>query len=159
VRLAARKSVVGLGRQMPWIAAGLGLGMIVFGLSTTRLVSLPALVLVGFSTMTLMASGNTLLQTIVEDQMRGRVMSMFTMAFMGMMPLGSLASGEVAAWIGAGRTVMAGGAMCIVAGAIFGIRVPALREQVRPIFVKRGILPEAGAGLAAAEVVMEKGEH
>jgi MFS family permease len=159
VRLAARKSVVGLGRQMPWIAAGLGLGMIVFGLSTTRLVSLPALVLVGFCTMTLMASGNTLLQTIVEDHMRGRVMSLFTMAFMGMMPLGSLASGEVAAWIGAGRTVMAGGALCIVAGVIFAIRVPALRRQVRPIFVKRGIVPEAAAGLAAAEMVMEEGEH
>jgi MFS family permease len=143
VRLAARKSVLGLGGQMPWVTAGLGVSMILFGWSTTRWVSLPALVGVGYCTMTQMASGNTLLQTLVEDRMRGRVMSLFTMAFMGMMPLGSLTAGWVASRSSPGVTVIAGGVLCILTGLVFATRVPALRRQMRPVYVQRGILPAA----------------
>ena len=153
VRLAARKSVLGLGSQMPWVTVAMGLTMILFGFSTLHWLSLLALVGVGYCTMTQMASGNTLLQTMVEDRMRGRIMSLFTMAFMGMMPLGSLVFGELAAHIGPSRRpVEIGGVFCIVSGLAFATRVPALRKQVRPIFVQRGILPEAAQGLAAAEV-------
>jgi MFS family permease len=145
VRLAARKSVVGLVGQMPWFTVMLGAGMMLFGLSTTRLLSLPGLVLVGFGTMTQMASGNTLLQTLVEDRMRGRVMSLFSMAFMGMMPLGSLAAGQVAAVIGPAKTVAGAGALSILAGLAFATRVPTLRRAIRPIYIEKGILPAQAA--------------
>ncbi len=159
VRLAARKSVLGLGSQMPWVTVAMGLVMILFGFSTLHWLSLVALVGVGYCTMTQMASGNTLLQTIVEDRMRGRIMSLFTMAFMGMMPLGSLAFGELAAHIGPSKTVAVGGVFCIISGLIFATRVPALRKKVRPIFVQRGILPETAQGLAAAEGIIEEQER
>jgi len=159
LRLAARKSVVGLGGQMPWITAILGAGMILFGLSTILWLSLLGLILVGFGTMTQMASCNTMLQTLVEDRMRGRVMSLFAMAFMGMMPLGALVSGQLAAHIGPAATVMAGGALCILSGLVFATQLPALRKEMHPIYVKRGILPEAAAGLAAAESIMEEKER
>jgi MFS family permease len=150
LRLAARRSVVGLVGHMPWVTVILGAGMILFGLSTVRSLSLPGLVLVGFGTMTQMASGNTLLQTLVEDRMRGRVMSLFTMAFMGMMPLGSLAAGQLAALIGPARTVAAAGALSILAGLVFATRVSALRRAVRPIYIAKGILPAPAQTAPAA---------
>jgi len=140
IRLAARRSVVGLIGQMSWVTVLLGIGMIVFGSSTIKWLSLLGLAMVGFGTMTQMASGNTLLQTLVEDRMRGRVMSLFTMAFMGMMPLGSLLAGQLASKVGPARTVMAAGGLCVVAGLLFATRVPKLRRLVRPIYVSKGIL-------------------
>jgi len=140
IRLAARRSVVGLIGQMSWVTVLLGIGMIVFGSSTIKWLSLLGLAMVGFGTMTQMASGNTLLQTLVEDRMRGRVMSLFTMAFMGMMPLGSLLAGQRASKVGPARTVMAAGGLCVVAGLLFATRVPKLRRLVRPIYVSKGIL-------------------
>jgi MFS family permease len=166
VRLAARKTVVGLGGQMPWVTAGMGICMILFGASTHEWFSLLALVGVGYGMMTLMASGNTLLQTLVEDRMRGRVMSLFTMAVMGMMPLGSLGSGMLAAHVGPAKTVAVGGILCILSGLAFATRVPDLRAKVRPVYIKRGILPNpdaapagtVGTALAATDAAMEEAE-
>jgi MFS family permease len=87
-----------------------------------------------------MASTNTILQTIVDDEMRGRVMAYYTMAFLGTAPLGSLMAGFVASHIGPMKTIMIGGATCVIAGVIFAFRLPTLRAHVRPIYIERGIL-------------------
>ena len=84
---------------------------------------------------------NTILQTIVEEQMRGRVMSFYTMAFLGTAPLGSLIAGIAADRIGAATTVLLGGIACVAAGIWFALRLPALRAVLRPIYVEKGILP------------------
>ena len=87
------------------------------------------------------AATNTILQTIVEEQMRGRVMSFYTMAFLGTAPLGSLIAGVAADRIGAATTVLLGGIACVAAGIWFALRLPALRAVLRPIYVEKGILP------------------
>ena len=90
-----------------------------------------------------MASTNTILQTIVEDEMRGRVMSFYTMAFLGTAPLGSLLAGFMADHIGPLNTITVGGAACLVGALVFAARLPVLRAHVRPIYVERGILAAA----------------
>jgi MFS family permease len=99
--------------------------------------------LVGGGMMVEMASTNTIIQTIVDDQMRGRVMAFYTMAFLGTAPLGSLLAGFVADHIGPMKTILLGGASCIIAGAVFAMRLPKLRAHVRPIYIERGILAAA----------------
>jgi MFS family permease len=89
-----------------------------------------------------MAASNTLLQTLVEDDKRGRVMSFYTMAFMGTTPFGSLLAGGLASRIGASHTIFLSGAGCLIAALWFASRLPGLRETVRPIYIKMGILPE-----------------
>ncbi len=106
LRLATRTSVVGLGRLIPWAAALFGAGLAAFGLSRWLPLSLVLMVPVGFGFMTQMASSNTVIQTLVREEMRGRVMSFYAMAFMGMMPFGSLLAGAVASRIGAPWTVV-----------------------------------------------------
>ena len=97
-----------------------------------------------------MAGSNTLLQTMVDDDKRGRVMSFFTMAFMGATPVGSLIAGSLASKIGAPWTVFAGGIICIAGAVIFAKRLPALKKLVRPINVKMGIIPEVAVGIQHA---------
>jgi len=87
------------------------------------------------------AATNTILQAIVEEQMRGRVMSFYTMAFLGTAPLGSLIAGVAADRIGAATTVLLGGIACVAGGIWFALRLPALRAVLRPIYVEKGILP------------------
>ena len=99
-----------------------------------------SLVLTGFGSMNLVASCNTILQTIVEEDKRGRVMSLFTMAFIGMTPFGSLIAGTLADNIGAKETVLAGGLCCLAGGLIFFRQLPMLRKKIRPIYVDRGII-------------------
>jgi MFS family permease len=142
LRLAARKSVLGLGGQLPWVTGILGVGMVVFGFSHMLWLSVLGLVLVGFGTMTQMASCNTLLQTMVEDHMRGRVMSLYAMGFMGMIPLGALAAGLLASNVNVGPqgTVMISGAGCVVAGLVFATQLKGLKRDVRPVWVKKGIV-------------------
>jgi MFS family permease len=141
--LASRRSVVGLGRVMATATATFGVGLIAFGFARSLWVALLILPVVGGGFMIEMAATNTILQTITENHMRGRVMAFFTMAFFGMAPLGSLFAGIVADRIGASMTITLGGVVC-VAGAIWlFVRLPALREQVRPIYIERGILSSA----------------
>jgi MFS family permease len=145
--LASRRTVLGLGRTLVVAGFCFGVGLIGFSLSRNWIVSLPLLVLAGGGMMVQMAASNTLLQTLVDEDKRGRVMSFYTMAFFGMMPFGSLAAGWAGARIGAPWTVFAGGSMTILAVGLFVIKLPALRRQARPIYVKLGILPEIAAGL------------
>ncbi len=140
--LASRKSVLGLGRII-MIASGIfGVGLIFFSLSHILWLSFFLLLLTGFGMMVHMASSNTILQTIVDDDKRGRVMSLYTMAFMGMAPLGSLAGGSLAVWIGAPTTLIMVGTSCLIGSSLFRKILPSLRIMIRPIYVSKGILSE-----------------
>jgi MFS family permease len=141
VFLANRRTVLGLGKIVPMMAATFGAGLIGFSLSRSLWVALPLLVLTGLGFMVQMASSNTLLQTLVDDDKRGRVMSFYTMAFMGMTPFGSLLAGALAHRIGTPRTLLLGGVGCILGALWFATRLRRLREHVRPVYVRMGILP------------------
>ena len=150
--LAGRTSVRGLGYVILAAVALFGISLVGFGLSRRAWLSMAALLGAGLGMMVQMASSNTILQTIVDDDKRGRVMSFYSMAFMGMMPFGSLLAGALASRVGAPRTVILGGLACLLAAAAFARALPALRAQVRPIYVRLGIVPELAAGLQAAEL-------
>ncbi len=140
--LASRRSVLGLGRIIA-IASGIfGIGLISFSLSQTLWLSMFLLLLTGLGMMVHMASSNTILQTMVDDDKRGRVMSLFAMAFMGMAPFGSLAGGSLAGMIGASTTLIIGGATCLLGSFLFMKKLPSLRKMGRPIYIKKGILSE-----------------
>jgi len=140
--LANRRSVLGLGKVIPMMAGLFGAGLIGFALSRQLWLSLLLLLATGLGFMVQMAASNTLIQTLVEDDMRGRVMSFYTMAFMGTTPFGSLLAGSLASRIGAPSTLVLGGAGCLAAALWFARLLPGLREEVRPMYVQLGILPE-----------------
>ena len=140
--LASRKNVLGLGRIIAVGASIFGASLIAFSLFRVFIISLPLMGLTGFGMMVLMASSNTVLQTIVEDDKRGRIMSFFTMSLMGMAPFGSLLAGSLASTIGAPNTIMKGGFSCILGSLLFAKQLPLLRKMVRPIYVRKGILLE-----------------
>jgi len=141
--LAARRTVLGLGRAMSMAAMVFGIGLVLFSLSRVLWLSLLILPIVGAGMMITMASTNTIVQTIVEEHLRGRVMAFYTMAFLGTAPIGSLLAGVVAEHIGSENTILAGGIGCVLAGGWFAWRLPRLRDLVRPIYVERGILAAA----------------
>jgi MFS family permease len=148
--LAARKSVIGLGRIIPIATALFGAGLIAFSFARLLWLAVPCLVLAGFGFMVQMAASNTVIQTIVDDEKRGRVMSFYMMAFLGTAPFGSLIAGSLSSRIGAPHTLLAGGVCCIFGAGWFARELPAIRAAVRPIYVKLGILREMAAGLADA---------
>jgi MFS family permease len=139
--LASRNSVLGLGRAMVVATIAFGVGLVAFSLSHVVWLSLLLLPIVGGGMMVETASTNTILQTIVEERMRGRVMSFYTMAFLGTAPLGSLIAGVAANRIGAPMTIFFGGLACVAAGIWFAVKLPAIRVLLRPIYVQKGILP------------------
>ncbi len=139
--LAARKSVRGLIRMIPVAAAVFGLGLIGFGLSRIFWLSMIMVLVAGMGMMQGMAASNTIIQTIVSEDKRGRVMSYYTMAFVGMAPFGSLLAGSMASAIGAPLTVIANGAVVLLGAAWFFTRLPSIREVIRPIYREMGILP------------------
>jgi MFS family permease len=140
--LASRRTVVGLGRAVGAAAVLSALAMIAFAVTLTLPLMLATAAIAGFGMIVTFAASNTLLQTIVEDHMRSRLMSFFVLAVMGASPLGSLIAGAVADRIGGPKTVIVGGIISIIGAALFIARLPAWRSLVRPIYVKRGILPE-----------------
>ena len=140
--LASRRSVIGLGMVIVRAAIFFGTGIAVFAISNIFALSMVSLVVAGFGAMTLVASCNTIIQTIVDEDKRGRVMSFFTMAFIGMTPFGSLIAGALAGSIGAKQTVLIGGMCCLAGGMIFFRQLPQLREKIRPIYIDRGIIQE-----------------
>ncbi|HVN76734.1 MAG TPA: MFS transporter [Thermoanaerobaculaceae bacterium] len=148
--LAARRTVLGLGRWIPAACGGFGVSLIGFALSRSLALSLVMLVATGLTMITHLAASNTILQTVVEDRWRGRVMSFYSMAFVGTAPFGSLLAGSLAHRIGAPQTVILGGAVCIAAAVVFAVRLPALRRLIRPVYRQRGIIPEVATGLGAA---------
>ena len=138
--LAARRNVRGLIRMIPIAAAVFGLGLIGFGLSRVFWLSMVTVLIAGMGMMQGMASSNTIIQTLVSEDKRGRVMSYYTMAFMGMAPFGSLLAGTMAHRVGAPGTVIVNGAFVLLGAAWFFTRLPALRRAVRPIYEEMGIL-------------------
>jgi len=148
--LASRKNVRGLVKRIPIAVTLFGVALIAFSMSRVLYLSIGLMLLAGIGQMNLMAGSNTLLQTIVDDDKRGRVMSFFTMAFMGATPVGSLIAGSLASKIGAPWTVFAGGIICIAGAVIFAKRLPALKKFIRPIYVKMGIIPEVAVGIQHA---------
>jgi len=148
--LASRRTVVGLGRWIAAMTATFGIGLIAFSLSRSVWLSMAFLMLMGFAVIVQLASCNTILQTIVEEHQRGRVMSLYTTAFLGMSPLGSLVAGSLASAIGAPNTLRIGGVCCILGAIAFARQLPMLRTFIRPIYTRMGILPTVAAGLQQA---------
>jgi MFS family permease len=157
--LATRKSVLGLGRVIPIMSAMFGAGLISFSLSHWLSLSLILMLFTGFGMMQQMAASNTILQTIVDENMRGRVMSYYSMAFAGSAPFGSLAAGIIADRIGAPATLMVGGGACILGAAWFVTQLKQIRHQIRPIYIRLGILPEMAAGIETATVLQDTVER
>jgi MFS family permease len=130
-----------------WSSAAFGAGLILFSLSRSFWLSAVLLVPVGCSMMVQMASSNTLIQSMVPDHLRGRVMSIYSMMFMGMAPFGALMSGAIAHRLDAPPTVALGGVACLAGAAIFGLRLPAFRTAAREIIV--ALQPAGGEPSAA----------
>jgi MFS family permease len=150
IYLASRKSVLGLGRILPLSAGMFGLGLILFALSRYFWLSMVLMVVVGLGMMLQIAVGNTIIQTIVDDDKRGRVMSIYAMAFVGMMPIGSFLAGSAASIIGAPETLVIGGMACILGAVVFARKLNELRKLVRPVYQSLGILPEIASGIQTA---------
>jgi len=148
--LAQRRSVVGLGRIIVVATVSFGAGLIGFSFARTLWLAIPCLMVAGFGFIMQMAASNTIIQTIVDDEKRGRVMSFYTMAFLGTVPFGSLIAGWLSARIGAPHTLPVGGISCLIGAAWFAAQLPAIRAVVRPIYVSLGILPQLAAGLSNA---------
>jgi MFS family permease len=139
--LAARKSVRGLIRIIPIAATVFGLGLIGFGLSRVFWLSMLMVLVAGMGMMQGMAASNTIIQTLVSEDKRGRVMSYYAMAFVGMAPFGSLLAGAMAHAVGAPMTVVVSGSAVLLGAAWFATRLPALRRVVHPIYREMGIIP------------------
>ncbi len=159
--LAARSGIYGLGRWVACAAGGFGLGLVLFSLSSHFWLSVGIMVVTGFAMMIEMSASNTLIQSMVPDHLRGRVMAVYSMMFMGMAPLGALLAGMLAERIGAPLTVRIGGAFCVIGAACFALALPKLRREGRQIIValqmtggspanemtgEAGILPHADGG-------------
>jgi MFS family permease len=142
--LASRRTVVGLGRAILFSTGVFGAGLVAFSFSRTLWLSVVCLIVAGVGMMVGFASSNTVIQTIVEDEKRGRVMSLYTMCFLGTAPFGSLLAGSLSARIGAPHTVLLSGLCCWAAAAWFSRELPEIRSVVRPIYVRMGILPGVG---------------
>jgi predicted MFS family arabinose efflux permease len=159
VWLATRRTVLGLGKVIPLMSAMFGAGLVLFSLSHWLALSLVVMLFTGFGMMQQMAASNTILQTIVNEDMRGRVMSYYSMAFAGTAPFGSLAAGYIADRIGAPATLMFGGIACIAGGVWFLTQLGRIRQFVRPIYVRLGILPELAVGIQTAAVLQDTAER
>lgn len=148
--LASRKSVLKLGRIVPLSTLIFGTGLI--GLSFSRFfpLSLLLMIFVGLGMMMQAAASNTIIQTITDDDKRGRVMSFYTMAIMGTAPFGSLMAGSLAKIIGTPWTIFFGGLSCIIGALFFLRKLPELRKIVRPVYIKLGIIPELAEGIQIA---------
>jgi MFS family permease len=146
--LALRKTVLGLERVIAYSSGLLGAGLLLLSFSTSFLVSM--FILVGLGMTMQMASSNTVLQTLSDDDKRGRVMSIYTMAFMGMAPFGSLLAGGLASGIGAQWAVAIGGITCIAGSLVFTRELADIRKMMHPIYLKKGIIKEIAQGIGEA---------
>jgi MFS family permease len=139
--LVLRKSVRGLTKMIPIASVAFGVGLICFGFSSVLWLSMLMMLVTGFGMMQGMVVSNTILQTLVDENVRGRVMSYYTMAFVGMAPFGSLLAGGLAHAIGAQRTVMVSGVACILGALWFWTRLKGIRKEMRPVYERLGIVP------------------
>jgi MFS family permease len=148
--LASRTSVVGLATVIQRCALGLGAGMVAMELASRVAIAVPLLFVIGMSMMMQMAATNTLIQSIVDDKMLGRVISLYAVAFFGGAPIGSLLEGALASQIGAIHTFAVAGVLCMTAGAVFASALPALRRVSRPHYIKLGLIVDPAAPRDAA---------
>jgi len=144
VSLAMRKSVVGLVRMIQIAAGMFGVGLVLFAMSHVLWLSMLLLTVVGFGMMQGLAASNTVIQTLVPEDKRSRVMSYYTMAFVGMMPFGSLLGGALAHRFGAPHTVMITGTCCVAGSVWFWTQLKAVRDVMRPIYQEMGLVPKVG---------------
>lgn len=146
--LASRHTVLGLGRKIAQAAMLFGVALIGFSTSSNLWISLAILPFSGAGFMVALAATNTVVQTVVPETLRGRVMSLYTMAFLGTAPIGSLLAGVAAERIGAQATIAVGGAACLMFGLWFFTTLPRLRDLIRPVYAERGLLvvPDADSG-------------
>jgi MFS family permease len=148
--LATRTGVYGLGRWITFSCAGFGITLVAFALSRNFWLSTAVLVPVGFCMMLQMSSSNTLIQAMVPDHLRGRVMSVYSMMFMGMAPFGALTGGVVADRLSAPVAVGMGAVAAVGGAAIFGIRLPRLRVEARRLIIAQGMVGgEPAQGMTA----------
>jgi MFS family permease len=152
--LAARQGVRGLGRWVMFAAMGFGASLVLFSMSHWFWLSILLVMPAGFSMILQMASSNTLIQTMVPDELRGRVMAVYSMMFMGMAPFGALLSGAIAHHVGAPLTVRLGGIICLAGGAVFALTWPALRGEARQLILAQSMAggepPEEMTGQAVS---------
>ena len=141
--LASRKSVVGLEKLIPLAAVVFGLGLVSFSLSSSFPLSIILMIITGVGMIIHTACSNTILQTISDNDKRGRVMSFYTMAFMGTAPIGSFLAGSMASMIGAPATLLIGGIACVIGALVFAQKLPLFIKLVRPIYIQLGIIDNA----------------
>ena len=171
--LAARSGIYGLGRWVAWASGGFGLGLVLFSFSSHFGLSMAIMVVTGFAMMIEMSASNTLIQTMVPDALRGRVMAVYSMMFMGMAPFGALLAGTLADQVGAPLTVRLGGGICVAGALLFALALPALRREGRQIIVAlqmtgggpanemtggKGVLTHAEGGIESARRVDHRTE-
>ena len=137
VFLAMRKSIHGQGRVMNIAIYTLSLGLMAFSFSEIIYLSVPLLVIIGFSMIVIIASCNMVIQAIVDEDKRGRVMSFYVMSFTGAAPVGSLLAGALSSKTGAPLTVFICGSVCLVIGVIFSLRLPVVRGFIRPVLAAK----------------------
>lgn len=141
VYLASRRTVVGLVKRVCLAAAVFGAGLAAFSFSTATWMACLFLTATGLGMMVLITGCNTFLQTVVDDDKRGRVMSFYTMAFMGTVPFGNILAGTLAGTVGVRATVLLGGICCLLGAGLFAWKLPEIRRYTRPVYVKKRILP------------------
>ena len=142
IYMASRKSVIGLGRIISLCTSLLGLMIVLASFSHKTYFSLILFYFGGLSMILTIAAINTMIQTIADEDKRGRVMSFYAMALMGTTPIGNLMAGTIASGIGIPYTLLAGGVITIISGALFELKRKSLRKYIRPIYIQKGIIPE-----------------
>ena len=140
--LAFRKSVVGLTRMIQMSSATLGLALILFGFSHQFALSLLLMGFAGFGMMQSASASNTVMQTLVPEDKRARVISYYAMAYFGSAPIGSLLAGALAQKIGASNTIIITGTFCLLGSLWFSLQMPKIRTVMRPIYQEMGLLPK-----------------
>lgn len=148
--LASRKSAAGLEKRIPLAGLIFGAGIIMLSMARTFPVAAICIAIASFGMISQMASSNTIIQTIVDDDKRGRVMAIYAMSFMGMMPFGSIMAGWGASHIGVEHTIMISGILSLCGAALFSTRLKQIHEKVRPVYARLGLVTEVAAGLESA---------
>lgn len=145
IYLAMRPSIRGLLTLLAWTSAIAGASLAAFSFSTSLWISLPLITLTGLGIMLTAAATNTVLQSIVPDELRGRVASLYVVSFLGVSPLGALGAGWVAEHIGPQATLAAGGTCALAAALVYAAMLPAIRRDIRPVYQDLGIVPRPPA--------------
>lgn len=141
IYLASRSSIRGLGKELAWSAIIFGLSLIIFSFTDNLYLAAVSLIWVGLGMMMCIAGSNTILQSIVDDDKRGRVMSLYALSFISMTPIGGLILGFLADRFSVQTALKIGGMACIVAGIVFVQQLPMIRRLARPVLIRKGIIP------------------